>query len=117
MSLGHWRPTRALLVSAVLVGVIAAGIRIDFNPLIPPLLNPDSEGYVQAGWNLFHGAGLDLGLRRTPGYGVFIAVAFGLLGERLTSIVAAQHALGVINALLALALGRMVLGNVGGLVV
>jgi 4-amino-4-deoxy-L-arabinose transferase-like glycosyltransferase len=101
----------------VLAGVIAAGIRIAFNPLIPPLLNPDSEGYVQAGWNLFHGSGLDLGLRRTPGYGVFIAAAFGLLGERLTSIVAAQHALGVINALLALVLGRMVLGNVGGLVV
>jgi hypothetical protein len=85
--------------------------------LTPPLLNPDSEGYVQAGWDLFRGNGLDLGLRRTPGVGVFIAGVFSLLGERLTSIVIAQHALGVVNALLTYIIGRKLLGPVGGLVV
>jgi hypothetical protein len=109
--------SRQTLVAALLVAIIATGVRIAFAPLTPPLLNPDSEGYVQAGWDLFRGNGLDLGLRRTPGYGVFIAGTFALLGERLTSIVTAQHALGVVNALLAFALGRTVLGLVGGLVV
>jgi hypothetical protein len=104
-------------VAALVVGVVAAVVRIVFAPLIPLLLNPDSEGYVQAGWDLFRGNGLDLGLRRTPGYGVFIATAFGLLGERLTSIVIAQHGLGVVNAVLAFMLGRIVLGTVGGVVV
>ncbi|MFN0073435.1 MAG: glycosyltransferase family 39 protein [Chloroflexota bacterium] len=105
------------LGSALIVAVVAILTRLAFAPLIPPLLNPDSEGYVQAGWDLFRGNGLDLGLRRTPGYGVFIAGVFALLGERLSSIATAQHVLGVMNAILAYVLGRMVVGPVGGLVV
>jgi 4-amino-4-deoxy-L-arabinose transferase-like glycosyltransferase len=114
----HWGSlSRQTLVAAALVAVVACGIRIAFAPLTPPLLNPDSEGYVQAGWDLFRGNGLDVGLRRTPGYAVFTAGAFAVLGERLDSIVATQHALGVINAVLAFALGRAVLGLSGALVV
>lgn len=100
-----------------MVAVIAVAIRFAFAPQVPPLLNPDSEGYVLAGWDLLHGNGLELGLRRTPGYGVFIAGAFALLGERLSSVTLAQHALGVLNAVLAYVLARSALPPLGALVV
>lgn len=107
----------ALGAALLVVALAAIAVRWRFAPLIPPLLNPDSEGYVQAGWDLFRGNGLDLGLRRTPGYGVFVAGAFALLGERLTSIVLAQHALGVVNAVLAGVIAARVLGPIGALII
>jgi 4-amino-4-deoxy-L-arabinose transferase-like glycosyltransferase len=119
--MGRWsrrlesRPyTIAALMVVIVVGII---VRVAFSSLTPPLLNPDSEGYVQGGWDLVHGNGLDLGLRRTPGYSVFIAGAFALLGEQLSSITRLQHVLGVVNAALAYVVARAALGPIGAFVV
>lgn len=102
---------RASTVALVLgVAAIAITMRLAFAHLVPPVIDTDSSDYVLIAWKLLHGEGLDLELRRTPGYGIFIAGALLLLGEQIQSVVDAQHALGVINALLAFVLGHRILG-------
>src|SRR4051812_43828540 len=96
----------------MLVILAAATFKLGFALRIPPFIAKDSQAYFLPAWDLVHGNGFELGLRRTPGYPLFLAGALALGGDDLRGIVLVQHILGIVTAALAFALGRLTFGRV-----
>ena len=94
-----------------LVILAAAAFKLGFALRIPPFIAKDSQAYFLPAWDLVHGYGFELGLRRTPGYPLFLAGALALVGDDLRGIVLVQHLIGVATAGLAFALGRLTFGT------
>jgi 4-amino-4-deoxy-L-arabinose transferase-like glycosyltransferase len=102
----------------LLAGVILIALyqRITFTSLVPPFISKDSQSYFLPAWDLVHGGGLVLGLRRTPGYPLFLAFIQSLFGSELSTVVLVQHLIGVGTAALAFVLGRLIYGRLAGAV-
>jgi 4-amino-4-deoxy-L-arabinose transferase-like glycosyltransferase len=94
-----------------LVLLVAAAFKLGFALRIAPFVAKDSQAYFLPAWDLVASGQFDLGLRRTPGYPLFLAGALLLLGDDLRGIVLVQHLLGIATAGLAFALGRLVAGE------
>ena len=92
------------------VGVVALAIRLAFLFRAPVFIIGDSENYFWPGYQLARGIGFDLDLRRTPIYPLFIAAVVLRVGEDLSALALAQHALGVVTALLVAWLGLRLYG-------
>ena len=103
-----------LLLLALVVGV-AAWMRLQFVAIgVPAFVTPDSDDYLQPAYDLAHGLGFDLELRRTPLYPLFIALILAL-GGNLAGVATAQHALGVVTTAATYGLGRATFGPLAGL--
>jgi 4-amino-4-deoxy-L-arabinose transferase-like glycosyltransferase len=102
----------------ILAGILAVALyqRLTFTNLIPPFISKDSQSYFLPAWDLAHGGELVLGLRRTPGYPLFLAFIQTLFGPDLQVLVLIQHLLGVGTVALTFVLGRLVFGRLGGVV-
>jgi 4-amino-4-deoxy-L-arabinose transferase-like glycosyltransferase len=98
------------------VVMVAVFVRLSFARLVDPFVSKDSQSYFLPAWDLTHGDGFVLGLRRTPGYPLFLALIQILFGPALQSVIMAQHLLGVLTAALTFALARLVFGRLAGLV-
>ncbi|MFN0071869.1 MAG: ArnT family glycosyltransferase [Chloroflexota bacterium] len=106
------------LDALILITVIAVAlsVRLDLMTRIPVFVSKDSQSYFLPAWDLVHGDAFVLGLRRTPGYPLFLALVQRMLGPELQSVVIAQHLLGVATAALTCLLGRSIFGSLAGLV-
>jgi 4-amino-4-deoxy-L-arabinose transferase-like glycosyltransferase len=104
-----------LIVALGLVLGIALALRVALANLAPVFLEGDSQSYLLPAWQLLHGEGFSPELRRTPGYPVFVAAAFRVLGEELQSLALAQHALGLATAILSYLIGERLFGRAAGL--
>src|SRR5688572_23819678 len=91
-------------------------MRLAFAYRAPVFVRADSIGYFQAAYELAHGMDVDIPVRRTPGYPLFLAAAIWWVGEDFHSIALVQHALGVITAVLAYLIGQRLFSPLAGLV-
>src|SRR6266540_1705056 len=105
-----WLKRHPDVLGAVLVGVVAATLRAAFLLRAPIFVTGDSESYLGPAVDLARGLGLDLSLKRTPGYPGFVALVMSVLGQDLRSLLFAQHGLGVLTAILTFGLGRWTFG-------
>lgn len=110
-----WRHHGDWLILAVVV-IVAIAVRTSFANRVPVFVSKDSQSYFLPSWDLVQGNAFVLGLRRTPGYPIFLAVTQLLLGPELIAITYAQHALGVGTAAFSCLLGRLAFGRVAGLI-
>lgn len=112
-----WSRLRGRHLDALLVALIvglAVGLRLAFLDRAPLFVSKDSQSYFLPAWDLVHGNGFQLGLRRTPGYPIFLALVQMLSGADLRSIALAQHLLGAVTAAFAFGIGRIAFGRVAG---
>src|SRR3954464_7613267 len=103
---------------AVCLGIVllaAATFKLGFALRIAPFIAKDSQAYFLPAWDLVHSGQFELGLRRTPGYPLFLAGALALVGDDLRGIVLVQHLLGIVTAALTFLLGRLTFGSAPGL--
>ncbi len=100
----------------LLVVIVATLMRLAFTYRAPVFLRPDSIGYFQSGYELARGIDLDIPIRRTPGYPLFLAATIWSVGEDFQTIALIQHILGVITAVLAYLIGRRLFSPLAGLV-
>src|SRR3712207_1018925 len=100
---------------ALLVVVVAAGVRVAFFPGAPVFLHGDTYQYYRPAADLATGDNFDLPLKRPPLYPAFVALVWVVLGEDPLNTIAVQHALGIGTALLAFGIGRLTFGRVVGL--
>jgi 4-amino-4-deoxy-L-arabinose transferase-like glycosyltransferase len=99
---------------AVLVTALA--VRLAFLSDDPPLLlTTDSITYARPAMQLALGQGFDVGLRRTPGYPLFLASLWSAFGPNAWPILFAQHLLGLVTAGVTWQLGRLAYGRLAGL--
>src|SRR2546421_532278 len=98
------------LLAAVLT--VAIALRLAFAQHAPVLATGDSETYLAPSVALERGSGLDLSIKRTPGYPVVVAGVLRLSGEDLRVLAAAQHGLGVVSTALTYILTRTLAGRV-----
>ena len=103
------------VLAALLVVLVAAGLRVAFFPGAPVFLHGDTYQYYRPAADLATGDNFDLPLKRPPLYPAFMALVWVGLGEHPINVVAAQHALGVGTALLAFGIGRLTFGRAVGL--
>ena len=61
----------------VLVVLVAAAFKLAFALRIPAFVAKDSQAYFLPAFDLVHGGQFELGLRRTPGYPLFLAARPG----------------------------------------
>ena len=102
----------SLLLLALIIG---AAIRVEFARLAPPfLVANDSADYFTAGYTLLQTGELQISLKRTPLYSIFLAGAMSLVGPSLDRLLAIQHALGLVSIALAYLLGRLTFGSQAG---
>ena len=99
----------------LLVVLVAIGFKVGFALRIPAFIAKDSQAYFLPAFDLVHGGTFELGLRRTPGYPLFLAGALALVGDDLRGIILVQHLLGVATAGLTFVLGRLTFGGLPGL--
>ena len=99
----------------LLIGVVAALLRLAFLYRVPVLLTGDSQSHFLPGFDLVHGYTFEPELRRPPGYALFAAGTILLFGEDLRALAFVQQVLGVLTALLAYGLGRVTFGRLAGL--
>jgi 4-amino-4-deoxy-L-arabinose transferase-like glycosyltransferase len=95
-------------VCLAIVLLAAAAFKLGFALRIAPFIAKDSQAYFLPAFDLVHSGQFELGLRRTPGYPLFLAGALVLLGDDLRGMVLVQHLLGIGTAGLAFVLGRLV---------
>jgi hypothetical protein len=95
----------------LLVLVVATAFKVGFALRIPPFIAKDSQAYFLPAYDMVHSGQFELGLRRTPGYPVFLAGALALVGDDLRGVILVQHLLGVATAGLTFALGRLTFGS------
>ncbi len=103
------------VAALTLVVLVAALVRLAFAFRSPIFLLRDSGSYFLPAWDLAHGLGFDLSIRRTPLYPWFLSGAIVLFGEELQAIALVQHALGIVTAASVYALGRLTFGRLAGL--
>src|SRR5215213_8134459 len=111
-------PLGALPLALDLLAVVAAAlaVRLTFLSDDPPLLlTTDSITYARPAMQLALGQGFDIGLRRTPGYPLFLASLWTFFGPNAWPILVAQHLLGLVTAGLTWWLGRLAYGRLAGL--
>jgi 4-amino-4-deoxy-L-arabinose transferase-like glycosyltransferase len=99
------------VICLLLVILAALAFKLGFALRIPAFIAKDSQAYFLPAYDLVHSGQFELGLRRTPGYPLFLAGALTLVGDDLRGILLLQHLLGVGTAALAFALGRLTFGN------
>ncbi len=116
LSLKAWSRRHPDLAALLLIGLVAAGLRLAFLYRAPVFLTGDSQSHYLPGFDLAHGLGFDPELRRPPGYAFFVAGVIAALGEELRALAFAQHILGTATALLTYLLGRLTFGRLAGLV-
>jgi 4-amino-4-deoxy-L-arabinose transferase-like glycosyltransferase len=104
------------IAALMLIGVVAALLRLAFLYRVPVILTGDSQSHYLPGYDLAFGNQFEPELRRPPGYALFAAGTIVLLGEELRALVFVQHLLGVVTALLTYLLGRSTFGRPAGLV-
>jgi hypothetical protein len=107
------RPDLWLLTIIV---VTASLLRLAFAYRAPVFVRSDSIGYFQAAFELARGLDVDIPIRRTPGYPLFLAGVIWSVGEDFHSIALIQHLLGVITAVLAYLIGKRLFSPVAGFV-
>ncbi len=112
-SRGRGSSTGTLVVLA-LVTVAGAALRIAMLASLPLIVTPDGswapdgKGYIPWGLALFESADFAGPPVRTPGYPLFLAGVFALLGTSGTAILLAQHLLGLVTvALITLVAARL----------
>lgn len=89
--------------SLLLPALIIAAQYLFFTLFFPPILEPDSAGYIELGRSLAAGLGFD-SIVRLPGYPAFLAACYALFGGSQVPVIALQHALGLAVFISALAL-------------
>jgi hypothetical protein len=95
----------------VLALAIGAALRLEVALTAPPfLVANDSADYFSAGFNLLTTGELQLSVKRTPLYSLFLAGVMAVVGPSLEHALAAQHALGLLTVVLTFVLGRMAFG-------
>jgi hypothetical protein len=100
-----------------ILAIVAVALlwRLGFEFRVAPFVSKDSQSYFLPAWDLVHGGEFQLGLRRTPGYPLFLAAVLVVLGDDLRGITLAQHLLGAGTAALTYWLGRLTFGRAAGL--
>lgn len=78
----------------LLPALIIAAQHALFLALFPPILEPDSGGYVALGRALAGGLGFD-SLHRLPGYPAFLGACYRLFGGGQLPVIIVQHLLGL----------------------
>jgi 4-amino-4-deoxy-L-arabinose transferase-like glycosyltransferase len=108
-------------VALALIVLVASLFRGQFVFRAPMFMQHDSIGYFLPAYELSTGQGFGVGFRRTPVYPLFLAGVLSASGQSLTSILVAQHILGLVTAGVTYWLGRITFGRgvglVGGLLV
>ena len=103
-------------VAILAIIAVAVLVRLLFEQGIAPFVSKDSQSYFLPAWDLLRSGELQLGLRRTPGYPLFLTVVLAVVGDDLRRVALAQHLLGVGTAALTYLLGRFTFGRPVGLV-
>ncbi|HEX3244495.1 MAG TPA: glycosyltransferase family 39 protein [Chloroflexota bacterium] len=111
-----WLRRHSDISNIVFVALLSLAVRVAFTGRAPAFLIGDSENYFLPGFQLAHGLGFDLELRRTPLYPLFLAGSMLLAGEDLQGIVTLQHTLGVLTCILTYLLGLLTFGRWVGLI-
>ena len=115
-ALKAWPRRHPDLAALLLIGLVAALLRLAFLYRAPVFLTGDSQSHFLPGYDLARGFAFDPELRRPAGYPLFVAGVITVLGEELRALAFAQHVLGVGTALLTYGLGRLTFGRAAGLV-
>jgi 4-amino-4-deoxy-L-arabinose transferase-like glycosyltransferase len=97
------------------VGGVALAARLAFGFRAPPFVTNDSLSYLLPGFDLARGLDFAPILKRPPLYPVFIGGVITLFGEEPRALVLVQHLLGVVTALCAFSIGRLLFGRPAGL--
>ncbi|MCC6679085.1 MAG: hypothetical protein IT436_18325 [Phycisphaerales bacterium] len=92
----RWRPARMLVV----VFIIAATARVWMLGSMPLIITNDSTGYLEWGREFASGKATTIPPIRTPGYPLFLAAVYDTFGVNAVGVLIAQHALGVLSALI-----------------
>lgn len=100
--------------SYLVIGVLAAAVRLALVFRAPAFIIGDSENYFLPGYQLAREIGFDLDLRRVPGYPLFIALVVDWVAEDLSALVLVQHALGVGTCVAAAWVARRSFGALAG---
>lgn len=97
------------LAVALLLGLV---LRVELARTAPPfLVANDSADYFGAGYLLETTGQLQIALKRTPLYSLFLAGAIGVVGPSLDRLVALQHGLGLLTIGLSYLLGWLAFGR------
>jgi hypothetical protein len=110
------------LLPLMLALVVGAAVRFQMTQIAPPfLVANDSSDYFSAGYNFLISGELQLSLKRTPLYSLFLAGLIQAVGPSLDRLLAMQHLLGLLTVGLTYLLGRLAFGQlaaaVGGLAI
>ena len=102
---------------ATLVLLLAGGglLRAAFMFRAPAFfVGGDSQTYLMPAYELARDGDWDMGIRRPPGYPLFLAGAILLLGEDMRAVALAQHLLGLITVACTYGLARALAGPWAG---
>ena len=99
----------------LVVGGVALAVRLAFGFRAPPFVTNDSLSYLLPGFDLARGFDFAPILKRPPLYPLFVGGVIALFGEELRVLTLVQHGLGVVTALCACGIGRLVFGPPAGL--
>jgi hypothetical protein len=94
---------------------VALVLRIALVFRTPLFVTGDSEGYLVPAYALAHGQDLELSIKRTPAYPVFVALSLIIQGDDLQSLAVLQHLLGLVTVAAVFWLGRSLGGTIVGL--
>src|SRR5688572_32992005 len=99
------------LLPLMLALVVGAVLRVELVRVAPAfLVANDSADYFSAGYNLLHSGELQLSLKRTPLYSIFLAGMIQGVGPSLDRLLAVQHLFGLLTIGLTYLLGRLAFG-------
>ena len=99
------------LLPLMLALVIGAALRIELTRVAPPfLVANDSADYFAAGYNVLVSGELQLSLKRTPLYSLFLAGLIQAVGPSLDRLLAMQHLVGLLTISLTYLLARLTFG-------
>jgi hypothetical protein len=99
------------LLPLMLALVVGAALRVELAQVTPPfLVANDSSDYFTAGYNLLLNGELQLSLKRTPLYSIYLAGAIQTVGPSLDRLLAIQHLLGLATIVLTFLVGRLAFG-------
>ncbi|MEO1717945.1 MAG: glycosyltransferase family 39 protein [Planctomycetota bacterium] len=100
--------TRPAMRDLEIVLGVAAALRLLSLFTLPLIVTNDGAYYLLWGSQIAEGNWPDLPSTRTPGYPLFLALIFSLLGQSSTSVLLTQHALGVVCAACAWQIARSI---------
>jgi hypothetical protein len=92
--------------------VVGAALRTELAGIAPPfLVANDSADYFTAGYTVLQSGELQLSLKRTPLYPLFLAGLIQTVGPSLDRLLTMQHLLGLVTIGLTYLLGRLAFGT------